>query len=326
VVLEAGVDPAGSWPQYYDSLLLFTPAQFNALPGLPFPGDPHHYPARDEAAEYLRMCAATLDCEIRTGRRVTAVTQETDEYQVRTEDGSELTGGLVVAATGSFTRPHRPELDGLAGYTGRVMHAAEYRSPDPFVGERVVVVGAGNSAVQIAVELATHARVSLATRTPVRYATDKPVPGDSRFWAVLSAAGRIPAGPLFGHSTVPVLDTAGYRAALDAGRPDRREMFTGAVGTALRWPDGETEHVDAVVLATGYRPALEYLRPLGVLDERGVPAQRFGLSRTHAGLAFLGLENQRTMLSATMHGVGRDARYVARKLASSRSRSTTSRA
>jgi putative flavoprotein involved in K+ transport len=315
VVVEAGPGAAGSWPQYYDSLVLFTPAHFNALPGLPFPGDPHHYPSRDEAAAYLRASAAGLDCEFRTGRRVTSVTQEAGEYRVRTEDGDELAAPMVVAATGGFARPHRPELAGLTGYTGRVLHSAEYRGPAPFAGQRVVVVGAGNSAVQIAVELAGHAHVSLATRKPVQYATNEPVPGDSRIWGVLAAAARFPIGPLFGHGSIPVLDIGGYRAALEGGRPDRREMFVAADGTGLRWPDGTTEHVDAVVLATGYRPALEYLRPLGVLGADGVPAQRYGLSRTHPGLAFVGLEYQRTMLSATMHGVGRDARHVARKLA-----------
>jgi putative flavoprotein involved in K+ transport len=318
VVLEAGPQPGGSWPRYYDSLVLFTPAHFNALPGLPFPGDPHRYPTRDEAAAYLRAGAARLDCEVRTGHRVTSLVREAGEFRVRTEGGSELAAPTVVAATGAFTRPHRPGLPWLAGYTGRVLHAAGYREPAPFAGQRVVVVGAGNSAVQIAVELAAHAQVSSATRAPVRYATDRPVPGDSRFWTVLAAVARLPVGRFVGHGSIPVLDVGGYRAALDAGRPDRRELPVAAEGTGLRWPDGTTEHVDAVLLATGYRPALEYLRPLGALDADGVPAQRSGLSRTHAGLAFVGLEHQRTILSGTMHGVGRDARHVARRLAAAR--------
>ncbi|WP_020667660.1 flavin-containing monooxygenase [Amycolatopsis nigrescens] len=315
VVLEAGQDTAGSWPRYYDSLRLFTPAHFNTLPGLPFPGDPERYPTRDEVADYLRARAAALDCAMHTGQRVVTVTRTAGGYLARTEQGAEFTGAAVVAATGSFDSPHRPELPGLAGYTGTVLHAADYHRPAPFAGQRVVVVGSGNSAVQIAVELAEHARVSLASRTPVRYATSEPVPGGSRFWSVLAAASRIPAGPLFGHGSVPVLDTGGYRAAIEAGRPDRRELFTGARDSSLRWPTGDAEHVDTVILATGYRPALDYLRPLGVLDETGLPEQRFGLSRTQRGLAYLGLEYQRTILSATLHGVGRDAGHIARTLA-----------
>ncbi|RZQ59526.1 flavin-containing monooxygenase [Amycolatopsis suaedae] len=311
LVLEAGADTAGSWPHYYASLRLFTPAHFNTLPGLGFPGDPDRYPTRDEMADYLRAVAAGLDCEIRTGHRVSEVTRADGHYRVRTRHGAEFTAAAVVAATGSFGNPYRPRLAGLAGYTGTVVHASEYHDPAPYAGKRVVVVGAGNSAVQIAVELAEHARVSLASRAPIRYATTEPVPAGSRFWSVLSAAGRLPAGSLFGRGAIPVLDIGGYGTAIAAGRPDRRDLFVRADDDTLHWADGTAERVDVVILATGYRPALDYLRPLAE------PRQRNGLSRRHPGLAFVGLEYQRTILSATVHGVGRDARHVARVLSRS---------
>ncbi|WP_378729983.1 flavin-containing monooxygenase [Nocardia brasiliensis] len=317
VVLEAGNDTAGSWPQYYDSLRLFTPAHFNALAGSAFPGDPDRYPTRDEMADYLRAAAAGTDCAIHTGQRVSSVEYAAGTYRVRTEAGGEFTSTAVVAASGSFTNPHRPELPALAGYTGRVLHAGEYRCPRAFLGQRVVVVGAGNSAVQIAVELAQHTRTSLASRSPVRYATNEPVPARSRVWRLLSLASRIPVGPLIDHATVPVLDIGGYRSAIEAGRPDHRGLFVGASQRTLHWPTGEREHVDAVILATGYRPAPGYLQSTGVLDAAGFPHQRFGLSRTLPGLGFVGLEYQRTILSATVHGVSRDAGYVARRLGSS---------
>ncbi|MEV0704895.1 NAD(P)/FAD-dependent oxidoreductase [Saccharopolyspora sp. NPDC050389] len=312
VVLEAGLEPVGSWPAYYDSLILFTPARFNELPGARFPGDPNRYPDRAEVIEYLRAYARDSDCEIRAGQRVVSVTRAGREYRAHTAAGEEFRAPLLVAATGAFGKAHRPELAGLADYTGAVLHSADYRRPEPFTGQRVVVVGAGNSAVQIAVELAAHAHVSLATRKPVQYATNEPVPGGSRFWSVLSAFARIPAGPLFRPGSIPVLDNGGYRTAIESGRPDCRELFAAAEGTELHWPGGAREHVDTVILATGYRPALDYLAPLGVLDAAGRPKHRYGIAGP--GLGFVGLENQRTFLSATLHGVGRDARYVARKL------------
>ncbi|NNH70600.1 NAD(P)/FAD-dependent oxidoreductase [Nocardia uniformis] len=314
VLLESGADAAGSWPHYYDSLRLFTPSHFNTIAGRKFPGDPNRYPSGTEMADYLRAAAAELDCAIHTGARVSAVAYEAGEYRVRTHQGGEFTGAAVVACTGSFTNPYRPKLPGLVGYTGRVLHASEYRCPTPFIGKRVVVVGAGNSAVQIAVELAEHAEVTLTSRSVVRYATNQPVPAESRLWTVLAAAARLPFGPLVDHGTVPVLDIGGHRDAIESGRPNHRDLFVGASGSSLDWASGEREHVDAVILATGYRPALDYLEPLGALDAHGAPHQRFGLSRTHRGLGFVGLEYQRTILSATVHGVGRDARYVARRL------------
>ncbi|WP_024805468.1 NAD(P)/FAD-dependent oxidoreductase [Nocardia sp. BMG51109] len=315
LVLEAGSDTAGSWPHYYDSLRLFTPAHFNALPGRPFPGDPDRYPTRDEVAAYLRTCAADLGDAVRTGHGVTSVVRDGSGYRLRTVDGAEFVAPVVVSATGSFANPHRPHIPGLARYTGRVMHAADYRTPAQLAGQRVVVVGSGNSAVQIAVELAAVADVILACRTPIRYASTEPIPARSRFWSLLASAARLPVGPLFGTGTIPVIDTDGYRNALRAGRPEVRDMPTAAAGTVLCWPDDRRDHVDTVVLATGYRPALPHLRAVITLDRNGFPRHRHGLSSTHPGLAFVGLEYQHTILSATLHGVGRDSRHVARRLA-----------
>lgn len=317
IILEAGDEPVGSWPHYYDSLVVFTVARFSQLPGLRFPGDPHHFPSRDEVVDYLRSYAARLDCEIHTGQRVTAVTGSGDGYLVRTEAGLEFGAPAVVAATGSFGHPHRPGL-GLDRFTGTVLHAAEYRRPEPFAGQRVVVVGAGNSAVQIAVELAQHARTTIASRTKPPLRSMKPRRVPEWGWRLTETLLRAPIGPLFGDKNLLgaiVLDYGGgYRAALRRGEPDRRAMFTDVEGARLRWPDGREEHVDTIILATGYRVRMDYLRPLGAVDDAGAPLQRRGLSTTCPGLGFVGLENQNTVLSAALHGVGVDADRVARGL------------
>src|SRR5690606_710308 len=102
VVLEAGDSPAGSWPHYYDSLRLFSPARFSSFPGTPFPGDPDRYPTGREVADYLRAYAASLDVEIRTGTRVESVEADGAGFVVRTADGGETRTAGVVAATGTF--------------------------------------------------------------------------------------------------------------------------------------------------------------------------------------------------------------------------------
>ncbi|MFJ8815187.1 flavin-containing monooxygenase [Amycolatopsis thermoflava] len=315
VLLEAGDEPVGSWPHYYDSLHLFSPARYSSLPGMAFPGDPDRYPHRDEVIDYLRRYAAALDADIRTGHRVTAVTRPGGEFLVSTEAGEELAAPIVIAATGAFTSPHRPALPGLDRFTGTVLHSSEYREPGPFAGQRVVVVGAANSAVQIAVDLAPHARVTLATRKPIRYAAQKPLGRDVHFWFTVTGFDVLPIGPWL--RTKPgmlVLDAGGYRAAIAAGTPDQRRMFTALDGDTLTWPDGVRERVDTIILATGFRPGLSYLDKLGALDPAGMPKQQRGLSTTHPGLGFVGLEWQRSFSSATIRGVGRDAAYLARRL------------
>lgn len=315
VLLEAGDEPVGSWPRYYDSLHLFSPARYSTLPGLAFPGNPDRYPHRDEVVDYLRTYAKSLDADIRTGHRVTAVTLDGGEFSVQVAGERPLTAPVVIAATGAFSSPHRPALPGLDHFTGTVLHSSEYRNPEPFAGQRVVVVGAANSAIQIAADIAPHARTTLATRAPIRYTNQTPLGRDAHFWSTISGFDALPIGPwLRTHPSMPVLDTGTYRAAIDAGRPDQRRMFTAIDGNTLTWPDGTTDRVDTILLATGFRPGLPYLTGLRALDAAGAPRQRRGLSTTHPGLGYVGLEWQRSFSSATIRGVGRDAAYLVRRL------------
>jgi putative flavoprotein involved in K+ transport len=194
-VLEASAEPVGSWPHYYDSLALFSPARFSALPGRPFRGDGERYPTRDEVIAYLRAYAANLDADIRCDQRVdTADRGEDGRLIARTATGLDVEAGMVIAATGGFRRPHRPLLQGLEHFTGAVLHSSQYRAPDAFAGRRVVVVGAGNSAVQIAADLALVARVSLARRAPLRWQPQRPLGRDLHWWLIRSGLDSAPIG------------------------------------------------------------------------------------------------------------------------------------
>ncbi|WP_053627909.1 flavin-containing monooxygenase [Streptomyces sp. XY511] len=316
-VLEASDRAAGSWPRYYDSLTLFSPARFSALPGMPFGGDPGRYPHRDEVVAYLTAYADRLQADIRTGQRVAAVLADGAGFTVELEGGGRLSALAVVAASGSFGRPHHPDLPGLETFGGQVVHAADYRSPAAFAGQRVVVVGAGNSAVQIAAELARESRTTLATRAPVKFAHQHLLGRDLHFWLTRTGLDSAPLGRLLRTPPgQPVLDDGRYRAALAAGSPDRHPMFQRLDGDTVTWPDGATERLDALILATGYRPDLPYLAGLGgALDASGQPRHQDGASSAHPHLAFVGLEWQRSLSSNSLRGVGRDAARAARRLA-----------
>ncbi|MEU0492101.1 NAD(P)/FAD-dependent oxidoreductase [Nocardiopsis sp. NPDC006139] len=316
LVLEAAEEPGGSWSHYYDSLTLFSPARFSSLPGHALPGDPERYPRRDEVVSYLREYASRVDADLRYGWRVEGVEHDGEEFVLTTGDGNRVRAAAVVAATGGFTRPHRPALAGLDGFTGTVLHAAEYRSPASFTGQRVVVVGGGNSGVQIAAELAGVARVSLATRSPVAWANQRPLGRDIHWWFTRSGLDAAPLRRVWEKGPTLVNDDGRYRAAFASGNPDRREMFTLLDGDKVIWADGSTDKADTLVLATGYRPALDYLAPTGALDTAGCPLHRGGISTTVPGLGYVGLEFQRSFSSATLRGVGRDARHVMRRLLS----------
>jgi putative flavoprotein involved in K+ transport len=315
LVLEAGDRPAGSWPGYYDSLRLFSPAEFSSMPGMPFPGDPDRYPGRDEVADYLELYAAMLQVEIQVNTRVISVRDAGRGFVVATADGRQLHASGIVAAGGSSSNPYRPVFPGESGFTGRLLHVAEYRNPAPYEGMRVVVVGAGDSAAQVANELAPVADVTLAARHPLRLIPQRIGGHDVHYWLGKTGFDSLPAPwlrKISGGSLIT--DSVGLRQSLAHGLLDVRPMFIALDRDEVVWDENQREQVDAIILATGYRPSLDYLRELGALDPFGAPLHVGGVSTTHLGLVYVGLEYQRSFASNTLRGVSADAAAVAAPL------------
>ena len=272
------------------------------------PGSPDHYPGRDEVADYLERYAARLDVEIQTNTRVETIQQDGKRFLVFTEGGRTFPASGIVAASGSFSNPYRPSIPGEEAFTGELSHVADYRNPTPYAGRRVIVVGAGDSAAQVAHELAPVATVTIATRHPVRFIPQRVGGQDVHFWLRTTGFDTLPAvwlSKITGDSVVT--DSVGFEQTLAEGRVDRRPMFIALDGGRVVWSDGQREPVDAIILATGYRPSLHYLRGLGALDEHAAPMHAGGISSTHVGLVYVGLEFQRSYASNTLRGVSDDA-------------------
>jgi putative flavoprotein involved in K+ transport len=278
---------------------------------MPFPGAPDHYPGRDEVTDYLERYAAQLDVEIQTNTRVESIRQDGKTFLVMTEDGRVLPASGIVAASGSFSNPFRPRFPGDDTFTGELSHVAEYRNPSPYAGRRVVVVGAGDSAAQVANELASVATTSIATRHPVRFIPQRLGGHDIHYWLRETGFDTLPATWLskITYGSV-VTDSVGFRQTLAEGHVDQHPMFVALDGGRVVWSDGQREPVDAIILATGYRPSLPYLSELGALDEYEAPLHVGGVSSTHVGLVYVGLEYQRSYASNTLRGVSEDARAV----------------
>ncbi|WP_309573439.1 NAD(P)/FAD-dependent oxidoreductase, partial [Deinococcus sp.] len=313
-VLEAGAAATGSWPAYYRSLTLFTPARHSALPGLPFPGDPERYPSRDDMAAYLQTYAGHFAFPVEAHAEVIDVRRQAGHFTVTMRDGRRWAARSVVAASGTFRRPHMPELPGMDSTLVKLLHSAQYRDPEPYAGRRVIVVGAGNSAAQIAAELGRVAQVTLAVRRPPRLFPQRPLGHDLTDWLSWSGIERVPVGRLGRVPDVqPVIAVPGLRSVLGGQNPDIRPMFKTFTAHGVRWPDGVTESVDTVIFATGYSWNAGYL-PRMATDDHGEPRQRAGLSTGLPGLAFVGLPGQRTVASGTVRAAGPDAGAVVTSL------------
>lgn len=316
VILEASEQTAGSWPKYYDSLTLFSPVQYSSLPGMDIPGGPDHYPTKDEVVRYLNQYREHFNLNVQTTKKAVEVTKNNGVFSVKTEDGMIYQARAVICATGAFNDPYVPDITGNQIFEGRIIHSYQYRHQEPFAGERVVVVGGRNSAVQIAVELAQVADVSLATRTPIKYMPQRLLGRDGHFWGRLIGYDTFPIGLWFHvRDKEPVIDTGEFKKAIEVDQnPDQRSMFTRFTKNGVEWADGRTERVDSVVFATGFKPKLRYLEPLQAVDEEGYPLQKGGISTTVPGLYYIGLHWQRNHASATIRGVGPDAKYVLKRL------------
>jgi putative flavoprotein involved in K+ transport len=309
-ILEARGRMGGSWTSYYESLALFSPARYSSLPGMPFPGPGGRYPARDEVVGYLADYAARFELPVQLGTPVIGVDRGVAGFEIHLADGGLSESRAVISATGSFEHPYVPDLPGAAEYGGELLHSSSYRNPTGYQGRRVIVVGAGDSAVQIAVELARVAGVTIATRSPVRFAPQRTLGLDMHFWLKWLGTDRRPIG----NRRFPVVDAGGYRAALKAARPDRRPMFKRLTATGVEWADGQHEDIDVVILATGYRPSLEWLGGFKALDDSGHARQKNGSSTSIEGLYFVGYEGLRNFASGTLRGSGADAKIVVQRL------------
>jgi putative flavoprotein involved in K+ transport len=316
-ILEAAGEPAAAWRARWDSLKLFTPARYDALPGLPFPGDPDRYPGRDEVADYLTGYARHFELPVELDSPVRAIRKSDGGYLVELDDRTNEADQVVVA-TGPFQVPFVPGLAESLDPAVVQMHSTEYRSPDAIPDGRVLVVGGGNTGFQIAEELAASREVHLSIgsrQTPL----PQRILGRDLFWyldatglirkARDSRVGRRMEGreTLIGSTPWAIRRRHGVRLH---GRA------VAAAGSAVRFSDGAKLKVDAVIWATGFRVDHSWVH-LPVFDDTGRLAHRRGVTDT-PGLYFLGLTWQYTRGSALLGWVGDDAEHIAQQIDSFR--------
>jgi putative flavoprotein involved in K+ transport len=321
VIFERGDSIAPAWRERWDSLTLFTPRRYSALPGLPFPGDPDGYPTRDEVIAYLERYAETFELPIELNREVHRVSQEGGRFVLEME-GRRATADQVVVATGPFQTPFVPELAQDVDPGLWQAHSTGYRKPADVPEGTVLVVGGGNTGFQIAKELSATHKVVLSVGSK-----QKPLPqriaGRDLFWwltktRLLSKTVESRLG-----SKLQYRDTLIGSSPRELTRRYGVEMkarATGATGRRVHFEDGSELEVDAVIWATGYRPDLSWI-DLPIRASNGRLRHRRGVTDV-PGLLFLGLTWQWTRGSALIGWVKDDAAFLSERIAAPNEAST----
>jgi len=306
LLLDDQPTSGGSWQRAWPTLRLFSPSQWSSLPGYLMPKTADDYPTRDETLAYLAEYERRYEVPVERPVHVDAVERDGDLLVVRS-GAREWRARAVVSATGIWANPVSPSPTGGANIEH--VHSAFYDGPDAFAGKRVLVVGGGNSGAQIVAELSKVTSVTWATLTPPVFLPDE-IDGrylfdqaTARYKAIQEGRTPDPPRSLGDIVAVPAIREARARGALVA-----RPMFTRFTDDGVEWSDGSSERIDAVIWAIGFRPALQHLAPLDIVEPDGRVAVKGTRSLREPSLWLVGYGNWTGYASATLIGVGRSAR------------------
>ena len=344
-ILEKAANVGSSWRNHYDRLKLHTSRGRSNLPGLALPDSSGRYPSRDEFVHYLETYCRNFDLALRFDTEVQGVTTNPGGgWNVRHAGGVDQSD-VVVFATGLNERPYLPDWPGLASFPGKVLHASSYHRADPFQGQRVLVVGFGNSGGDIALDLAEQgSTVDMAVRGPVNLlpkelfgipitsfgllrkilpykaadAITQPIVrlklGRTEDYGLVPA-GKGPISQIIEDGRIPLIDV-GTLGAIKAGKIAIRPAPAEFEGAACTFVDGSMAVYDTIILATGYRVDLRSLLPDadGVLDTQGRPIVSGGPT-AQKGLYFCSYV---TSANGQIFQMSREAEAIARHVAQSR--------
>ena len=321
VVLEANPRVGDNWRKRWDSLRLFTPARYDGLVGMPFPAPRFEFPTKDEMADYLEAYAEHFKLPVRTGVKVESVSREGGRYVVTTSD-RRYEAEHVVVAMANYQNPRIPEFAKELAPDIVQLHSSEYKNPSQLRPGGVLIVGAGNSGAEIAKEVVrTHptwvsgrdtGHVPFRPNSPVGRYLLLPLLFRVVFHRVLTM--RTPMGrkarAKAGNRGTPLIRVK--PADLVAAGVNRVERTVGVERGLPLLDGGRVLDVANVIWCTGFENDFSSWIDVAAFGPRGAPMHDRGVVATEPGLYFVGLHFLYAFSSVMIHGVSRDAEYVAK--------------
>jgi putative flavoprotein involved in K+ transport len=326
VILDAHDRIGDAWRKRWDSLRLFTPARYDGLPGMPFPGAPSSYPGKDQVADYLEVYARTFELPVRTGVTVEKLSKAGAGFEV-IAGGQTLFAENVVVAAGAYYNPRIPAFAKDLDRRIVQLHSNAYRNPSQMQAGGVLVVGAGNSGAEIAIELAGVHQTWLSGRDTGQEPTRAGSLPDRLFtpimWFMATRVSRVTT-PWGRKIRDHFLDPP---RGIPLGRVRRQDFAAAGIERAPRmigvrdgYPlleGGRVLEVSNVIWCTGFTTHVDWI-DLPLPSHNGVPIHNRGIVESCPGLYFMGLPFLFSLSSALVGGVGRDAEHIAVHIASTR--------
>jgi putative flavoprotein involved in K+ transport len=316
VILDAGQRVGDAWRNRWDSLRLFSPAAFNGIVGMPVPAGRHTFITKDQMADYLETYAQRFELPVRCGIKVDRLWREGERFRLRA-GGRCFEADNVIVAMANYQQPRTPEFAEQLAPDVMQLHSSQYRNPAQLQDGDVLVVGAGNSGAEIAIELVRGRRTLLSGHDPAvipfrmeglaaRLVLARLVFGIfQHVLTVNTPIGRRARGN--GHAGTTPLIRVKPRDLLAAG-VERLPRTVGVRDGLPLLEDGQTVNVRNVIWCTGYAPSFDWI-DLPVFGEHG-PLHQRGVVTSQPGLYFVGLHFQYALSSSMVQGVSRDAAYV----------------
>ncbi|TMK78320.1 MAG: portal protein [Actinobacteria bacterium] len=323
VILDASGRVGDAWGRRWDSLRLFTPARFDGLPGMRFPGPRNAFPTKDAMGDFLEAYAGRFQLPVRRGTRVESLSRPRDRF-VLSSGSARFEAENVVVAMSNFQRPRVPSFANELDPGIRQLHATEYRNPAQLQAGGVLIVGAGNSGSEIATELAGTRAVWMAGPDTghVPFRIETPIARLVLIRLVRFVGHHVlnvstPIGrrvrPKLLHQADPLIRVKPKDLA--AAGVERVPRVAGARAGKPVLEDGRVLDPSNVVWCTGFNPDFSWI-DLPVFGEDGEPMHERGIVPSQPGLYFVGLHFLTAMTSSLVTGVGRDAHRVALAIAS----------
>jgi putative flavoprotein involved in K+ transport len=319
LILDANQRVGDAWRNRWDSLRLFTPARFNGLAGMPFPSEGRSFPTKDQMADYLEAYAKRFQLPVETGMRVDRLTRDGNRYRITAGDRVWEAEQVVVAMAG-YQQPRLPSF-----HTGLrpdivQMHSSAYANPAQLQPGGVLIVGAGNSGAEIAIEVSRYHRVWMSGRdtgaVPFRIDGLAARLFLQRFIFRVVFHRLLTVNTPMGRKAKPRMTSQGAplirvkHQALAAARVERVPRVADTQNGLPLLADGRTLDVANVIWCTGFDPGLSWI-DLPLLDEKGYPRRASGVVAGEPGLYFVGLPFLHAFSSSMIHGVARDAERIA---------------